>query len=346
MLQNINFVVGTGGIGKGILFKLNGNENLGRNESRLAELTNYKDYCKLHIILNYVAAFLNGEITSYAVSAVGADDVGKDLKETMSKTGINVDYVEESDDLKTLFAVCYQFPTGEGGNISTSNSACNNLSSESISNFFDKNKDLKHGLVLAAPEVPVSARQKLLEHGRQRDCFNIASFLTEEAQEFAHKKIFKLIDLVAINVDEANAIAKVANLQGEINPTKIYEYLKTFNENIILIVTLGKKGAVTLYKDNIINTPIIDNEVINTAGAGDCFLGTLIASIIKGVPLISTEENCLSTAQDIATLASAIKVSCNDTIDFSLNKQKMLDFAKQNNINFSKLILNNFFSHN
>jgi len=41
-----DYVVGTGGIGSGVLFKLNGGHTLGRNESRLAELTNYRDYCR------------------------------------------------------------------------------------------------------------------------------------------------------------------------------------------------------------------------------------------------------------------------------------------------------------
>ena len=54
-----DYVVGTGGIGSGILFRFSDNITLGRNESRLAELMDVRDFCKLHIILHYVITYLN-----------------------------------------------------------------------------------------------------------------------------------------------------------------------------------------------------------------------------------------------------------------------------------------------
>ncbi len=343
MLQKTEFVVGTGGVGKGVLFKLIGDENLGRNESRLAELTNFKDFCKLHIIFNYVASLLEGELPVYAISAVGEDEDGRELLELMQNSKINVDYIERSDELRTMYAVCYQFPGGEGGNITTSNSACNSVGAKNIKNFFESNSHLKNGVVLAAPEVPIEARAELLKAGRERNCFNIASFLPEEAEQFIDDRLFELIDLVAINSDEAKTIAQIANIDDPSDTNKIYEYLKGFNQNIILIVTLGKNGSFTHYNEHKVHSPIIDVPVVNTAGAGDCFLGTVIATIIKGIPLYSPEQNCVATAQDIASIASTIKVTNNDTIDFSLNRQKILDFAKENNICFSKQVLRNFF---
>ena len=55
--QKYDYIVGTGGIGKGVLFQFTDNTTLGRNESRLAELTETRDFCKLHIILHYIAAY-------------------------------------------------------------------------------------------------------------------------------------------------------------------------------------------------------------------------------------------------------------------------------------------------
>ena len=51
-------IVGVGGIGSGIFFALEGNHTLGRNESRTATLLPVRDYCKLHIVLHYVAKLL------------------------------------------------------------------------------------------------------------------------------------------------------------------------------------------------------------------------------------------------------------------------------------------------
>ena len=53
-----DYVVGTGGIGSGILFRFSDNITLGRNESRLAELMDVRDFCKLRITLHYVITYL------------------------------------------------------------------------------------------------------------------------------------------------------------------------------------------------------------------------------------------------------------------------------------------------
>ena len=51
-------LLGVGGIGTGILFALEGNHTLGREESRPGQLLDVRDYCKLHIIIHYVARLL------------------------------------------------------------------------------------------------------------------------------------------------------------------------------------------------------------------------------------------------------------------------------------------------
>ena len=55
MSLKYNKVLGIGGIGVGMLFHTDINETLGRSESRLVELSEAKDYCKLHIVFHYIA---------------------------------------------------------------------------------------------------------------------------------------------------------------------------------------------------------------------------------------------------------------------------------------------------
>ena len=91
--MKINKVVGTGGIGTGLVFQLQGDHTLGREESRLGYLTDYKDYCKQHIILHYVSV-LTDNIEVYAVGKVGNDEQGDSLLMYMSSKGICTNYVE------------------------------------------------------------------------------------------------------------------------------------------------------------------------------------------------------------------------------------------------------------
>lgn len=47
-------MIGTGGIGSGVFFALDGDHTLGREESRSGRFLDKRDYCKLHIISHYV----------------------------------------------------------------------------------------------------------------------------------------------------------------------------------------------------------------------------------------------------------------------------------------------------
>ena len=112
-------IVATGGIGSGIFFSLKGNDTLGRNESRMATLLPYKDFCKQHIIMHYIAILLgakvNGDFQSYPVGKVGNDEIGKSLLSQMKAVGMDIKNVSVSDRLSTLFSVCYQYPDHSGG---------------------------------------------------------------------------------------------------------------------------------------------------------------------------------------------------------------------------------------
>ena len=326
------YVIGTGGVGKGILFKLLGDHDLGRNESRLGELTGDTDYCKLHIILTYVAAFAGTKMPVYAVSRVGDDPVGEELLTLMAKTGINTDFMRLSADEKTMYSVCYQFPEGEGGNITTSNGANNSVCEDDILAFFKGAPLEGRGMVLAAPEVPMAARLCLLREGRKRGCLNVASVLSGEIDAFSKGDGFALTDLLAVNEDEAAAIvAHSGRKNAENMPLACYEYIKTKNPTAAALITCGKKGSYSYHEGRCRYAKAVAVQAVNTAGAGDCFLGTVMACLMRGLPLLNetAKEGVLSSAQEIATLAAAMKVQCPDTIDFSLCPGSLARFADE-----------------
>src|SRR5712671_4897082 len=109
-----NHIIGTGGIGSGIFLSMSGNHTLGRNESRMATLLPYKDFCKQHIIMHYVSVLLgakrNGEFQSFPIGKVGNDDMGKILIEHIKASGMESEFITMVDDCSTLFSVCFQYP--------------------------------------------------------------------------------------------------------------------------------------------------------------------------------------------------------------------------------------------
>ena len=108
-------VIGTGGIGSGMFFALEGNHTLGREESRSGRFLDQRDYCKLHIITHYLKVLLGKEFPVIPVSKVGDDDVGRRLLVEMSETGLDTRYVQIDPHRPTMQALCFLYPDGSGG---------------------------------------------------------------------------------------------------------------------------------------------------------------------------------------------------------------------------------------
>jgi len=340
-------IVATGGIGWGIFFSLNGNHSLGRNESRLATLLPYSDFCKQHIIMHYVAVLLgakiDGPFKSFPIGKVGKDEVGMSLIEQMNAVGMNTQHVTVSDTDRTLFSVCFQYPDNSGGNITTANSACRNVSPEDISHFFETFKHTgNRGIILAVPEVSLVTRRKLLEYGRERNSFNIASILSSEVNDFRQLNGFALVDLLSINIDEARSIAEITDesVKGETIIETCIEFLTALNPTITILITDGANGNYCYEKGQVKFTPAMDVAVTSTAGAGDAFLAGTIAGLCAGLPLAKNKKGTLfsasplETAVELGTLLASMSVTSNDTIHPTANTETLHGFAKENAITF------------
>jgi len=333
-----NYVVGAGGIGTGRFFELEGNHTLGRSESRLAKFTEYRDYCKLHIILHYAAVFLQGEIPVYAIGRVGADEEGKALKKEMEKAGINVLYVNEDINYPTMYSICCQYPDGEGFNVTANNSACQAVGVNDINRFFNEEGAEGHGLIIAAPEVPLETRIHLLRKGKEKHCFNAAAVPSSETRSFTEQGGIALTDLIALNIEEAHAFTSPDKEEDAADEQIIEDcgkYLQSINPEIAVLITQGARGASIRSRERFHKRGAMDVRVVNTAGAGDCFLGTVAAAMVKGVDLLPSDSGDKnSSAMDIGIAASGKKVTCKDTIDFSMSIKSLENFAREQGVFF------------
>jgi sugar/nucleoside kinase (ribokinase family) len=323
-----DFIVGTGGIGSGIFFSLEGNENLGREESRQARLEPFRDFCKQHIILHYISVFLSSRIKIFPIGAVGNDEIGKQLIGLMQEAGMSTVGIKTVDELRTLFSVCYQFPDKSGGNITTNNDAGSRLTEQDIQHFFYQNlRNHQKGITLAAPEVPIDVRLELLRQGRKSGTFNVAAVSAFEMQAFIDKGGFGLIDLISINISEALALT-LTEIDGDTDyiANKAFQKLKEINPNIIVLVTDGANGSYAFYQEKKSFTPAIQNDVISTAGAGDAFLSGILTGLVIGLPIFK-EKNQLS-AVELATCLASMKVGSADTIHFGINIDSLDEYLQ------------------
>jgi ribokinase len=175
-------MIGTGGVGSGIFWELDGNSTLGREESRAGRLLDRKDYCKLHIISHYVKVLLGSQFEVIPAGMVGGDAIGRQLLSEMAANGLNTSYTSCAEGQPTLFSVCFVYPDGSGGNLTSNNSASADLDAADIQRLEGEFACRRgRGIALAAPEVPLAARLSLLKLGNAYQFFSVACLTSQEA---------------------------------------------------------------------------------------------------------------------------------------------------------------------
>lgn len=319
MNLKIKKVVGCGGIGKGLLFHSPNNETLGRSESRLVTISNAKDYCKQQIVFYYIAELLKGKCEVIPVGAVGDDNIGTELVDIMLRQGMDVRYIKQISGTSTMLSICLQYPDKEGCNFTAQNNAAEYVTPEFIEQALERIDINEECCLVAVPEVPIESRIRMLEIGKKKGAMCVLSVPISEADTFEKSDIYAKCDLIAVNEEEAQAMAK-CEYQGERLASCLTKYLQRWNPDIKVCMTACSKGAFCGEKDSLEFIPSYPAEAVNTTGAGDAFLGGVVSGLIMGLPFRKEEndkkfgDSTLCSATELATLCAGMAVECEDSI--------------------------------
>ncbi|MGA7906534.1 MAG: PfkB family carbohydrate kinase [Candidatus Sulfotelmatobacter sp.] len=343
-------LMGIGGLGTGLFFALEGDHTLGRNESRPARLLDVRDYCKLHIVIHYVATLLGAQPTGFPfqvlpVGKVGADQAGRHVLDEMQAVGINTALVQVVKEEPTLLSVCFQYPDGCGGNITTSNSAAAALCDRDLCEAADFLK--VHGrstIALSVPEVPLTVRREFLKLAGDAGAFRAASFVDAEIATARELGMFEMLDLLALNESEAEALTGC-----HFSSAASGEFLKNCQSltdgascNRRIVVSAGKQGAFAFAEGRYNFCPAPAVPVVSTAGAGDALLGGVLSAMAAGVPFLrsgpvrrSLSDGPLTSALELGVLLASYKVTSAHTIHPLASLDSLLKFGEDQGIEFS-----------
>ncbi len=328
--MRIKRIAGIGGIGSGVVYLLDGNNDLGRNETRPGTKLPHRDFCKLHIISHYLTVILHSafpDVKVFPIGAVGNDREGDDLLGLFREYGLSTDFVTVSQEFPTLFSICYQFPDGSGGNITESRSASSTVDAAGVTEAIRNFADEEDTLLFAVPEVPLETRLSLLKAGKRGGPIKAASFLSNEiAAALSEEDSAGKIDMLSINMDEARAfLGYPEDLENEKIVENCVSRIIRLNPQIKLAVTDGKKGAYGYYRGETVFFPGLKTESRNSAGAGDAFLAGLIIGKVLGLPFLKGET---LTSCETALCLSALSVESSDTINFSITGDRLRAFIR------------------
>ncbi len=127
-----------------------------------------------------------------------------------------------------------------------------------------------------------------------------------------------LIDYFILNEVEA------ADITGCKDQTQVEQALKEKFPKAIIVLTLGKNGAVYLDSEKRIYCPIIDATPVDTTAAGDTFTGYFFAQLFSG----ESPEKAIK----VATAAATICITRKGAEPSIPQNKEVMDFLAQSNL--------------
>jgi len=328
-------MIGTGGIGSGIFFSMTGNHTLGREESRAGRFMDRRDYCKLHIISHYVKVLLGADFQTILLGKVGEDSTGHSLLEEMNRVGLDTHFIQVVPEARTMLSVVFTYPDGSGGNLTPEDSACDRVDAKYIQQA-EPEFALRRGegIALAAPEVPLAAREALLDLATENQFFRVGSFVSGEIRSALEMGLFDMLDLVALNIDEAATLMGVSGEEGAVSAVIAEEIAHAAADHfgrhfphLWLSLTAGKHGSWSWDGKTLAHQSSFPSRLVSTAGAGDAHIAGIIAGLVGGLNL--------ARAQELGSLVAALSVASPHTIAPDVERGALAMFARESGLSLS-----------
>lgn len=228
---------------------------------------------------------------TYMIGAVGNDEDGRMLQQSLVNDGIDTTGIKINQDEKTGMA-WITVDKNADNSIVVIPGANGSVSKEDI----DANEELfnEADIILLQLEIPIETVEYAINKGREKCCKIILN--PAPAAELT-PSILSKIDIITPNESELDILTK--NIGTNDSYEKALELIKSGVGNVIC--TLGEKGALLVNKNGKVEFSGYPVDAIDTTGAGDCFNGVLAAEIAN--------NNSIEEAVESAIRASAISVT-------------------------------------
>ncbi|MDY4593865.1 ribokinase [[Pasteurella] aerogenes] len=258
-----------------------------------------------------VAAARLGATVSF-IACIGADDIGRNMKQAFAQDGIAVHSVVEIADETTGIAMIQVADSGENS-IVISAGANAALDEQIVAQFRD---DITRAdYLLMQLETPLSAVQKAAELAKAHDTFVI---LNPAPARPLSDEMLALVDMITPNETEAEILTGIAvtDEQSAVQAAQVFHQKGIHT----VLITLGSKGVYVSQKETGKGNIVAGFRVqaVDTTAAGDTFNGALVTALAEG--------KTLDDAIRFAHAAAAISVTRKGAQPSIPYRQETLDF--------------------
>jgi ribokinase len=216
-----------------------------------------------------VAASRAGARTAF-VGAVGNDDGGAFLTETMAQSGLDVDLVRRMDE-PTGTALITVDAVGEnaivvvpGANATMVRLAAHEAAAIERADVLVMQLEIPMSIVVAAARAAREAGTRVVLNAAPAQPLDSA--------------LLETVDVLVVNEHEARLVA------GPGGEATLHEVGRALAESMpVVVVTLGEHGATWFGADGEGSAPAPKAKVVDTTGAGDTFTGVLAAGLAEGL---------------------------------------------------------------
>ena len=220
--------------------------------------------------LNQSLAAARAGVRVAHVGCVGADGVW--LKELLAEAGVDVDGVRVCPEVETGHAIIQVAPGGENA-IVIVGGANRSIESADIDRAIDRAR--ADGWLLLQNEVnDIEAILVAARKAHIRVAFNVAPV---DGSEEGYP--LDGVELLLLNEIEATRLA------GEDRPARALDRLTSERPSQHIVITRGAAGLLYGRGNERLQMGAFPVQAIDETGAGDAFIGYLMAAWIEGVPL-------------------------------------------------------------
>lgn len=229
------------------------------------------------------------------IGKAGCDGFGVFCAETLRGLGVDVTGLRLSDSHGTTLAFVHLSDTGDRSfSFYRKHSADVSLETSEVNLEMAENTRIFHFGGVSLTDEPARSATLYAVH-RAREAGALISFdpnlrlnLWDSPAEARTVllDVLPLADVVKLSAEEQ------LFLFDTVDETALYDIQKRFGMKI-LVVTRAEKGATALVNERLFDSPTYDVEVVDTTGAGDCFLAGVLHGFLKlgkSVDAITEEE--------------------------------------------------------
>lgn len=242
---------------------------------------------------------------SVVVSAVGDDDLGRELMVLLDRMGIDRSYV----------AIDPDHPTGTAGVVLDRAGNSTFTITEGVAwDHIGLYAGLPH-LAVQADAVCVGTLAQRCEASRQtiqaflaatrRDCLRIYDVNLRQ-HYFNHTILHRTLaacQVVKLNEQEWPQVARLLDLPDDLRSGAMA--MRRRYDLRLVALTRGAEGSVLCDGDGLHDHPGMDVAVIDTIGAGDAFTAALGVGLLRGLPVPKLHDLAARTAAYVCTQAGA-----------------------------------------